>query len=223
MNTGTPRRRAVARRLYKLGWTRGRNTGTALHRIHDLSDCGRFPWYDWGHRLMIGVGQYRHGSWDAPRARDMWFRRQGKHFITTNNYDDVWANPDHEWRIFDSQDDGHTIVIGRWPHPDDRNGNIHRDGLDSKPEQRLFLRWMLWDGLVKAEWFGLRTWLYYRGLHRAVRIRKPFTCQRQCDPKLGGYSHWYCTEPKRHHGPHRVGNYRWTDSGRVEFDEKAVA
>lgn len=212
-----PKGRNLRRALYKRGWTRAKNEGRLRHRIHDLIG-NRHPWYDWGHLLMILVGQYRHGSWDAPHVRDMWFRRVGRdQFVTTNNYDDVRANPEHEWRIFDSQDDGHTIVIGWWPHPDDRNGNIRRDGLDGKPEQRMFLRWMLWDGLIKAEWFGLRSWIYYRALHRAVEIRRPFTCQAQADPHHGGYSHWFCEEPKRHKGPHRVRNYSWTDGGRVEY------
>ncbi len=210
-------RNRLRRNLYKRGWTRGKNQGGIRHRIHDIVS-NRHPWYDWGHPLMTLIGQYRHGSWDAPRVRDMWFYAATRNkFVTTRDSSEVRATPDLEWRIFDSQDDGHTVVIGWWPRPDDPTGNIHRDGLDSKPEQRLFLRWMLWDGWVKAEWFGIRPWIYYKALHRAVQIRKPFTCQRQPDPMKGGYSHWYCEEPKRHKGPHRIRNYSWDENGRCEY------
>lgn len=211
-------RNKLRRALYKRGWTRGPLTGSMRHRLHDIVG-NRHPWYDWGHLLMTLIGQYRSGSWDAPRVRDMWFRQgptRGS-FITTRSYEDVRNTPNNEWRIFDSQDDGHTILIGWYPRPDDPRGNIHLSGLDGKPEQRLFLRWFLWDGLIKAEWFGLRTWIYYKALHRAVQIRRPFTCQQQPSRNSGGYDHWYCELPKRHKGPHQVRMYAWDESGRCEY------
>jgi hypothetical protein len=190
----------------------------------------RHPWWDWGHHVMALTGRYDAGNWSPPRVRDMWFRmdyeygdgRKAKptrsRIVTTNDYSEVRARNDGEWRIFDSQDDGHTIVIGYWPHPDDK-GNIHRTGLDGRAEQRLFLRWMLWEGLVKAEWFGLRRWLYYRALHAAVERKIPFRCQVTPPPGSGGYRHWHCDRKKRHTGDHRFVNYTWAGgNAKVRFD-----
>ncbi|MFH5209240.1 hypothetical protein ACHIPZ_13700 [Antrihabitans sp. NCIMB 15449] len=171
-------------------------------------------WYEWGHRVMTLVGREDGGAYDGvPRPRDMWFRHENGRIRTTYNYDDVRAKNDGEWKIFDSQNDGFDVVIGYWPHPND-NGSISRSGLDGRAEQRLFLRWFVWDGLVKAEWLGLRRWLYYKALTSVVEQKVPFTCQAT---PTSGYSHWHCSLRRKHVGEHRFHNYTWANSGRVKF------
>lgn len=217
-------RNKIRRWMYRQGWTNGRREGSVLHRLHDLT-ARRWTWYDWGHPLMILVGRYSTGTWDTPHVRDMWFRKEyvvgGRQRIeTTRDYTVVRARNDGEWRIFDGQDDGHTIVIGYWPHPDSPNGQIYRTGLDGRAEIRLFVRWLLWDGWVKAEWCGLRRWLYFRGLHNAVEPYIPFTCRVVPDGTSGGYRHWHCDLRPRHKGDHRYRNYTWSGvaGDRVEYD-----
>lgn len=174
----------------------------------------RYPWWDWGHRLMALVGRDDTGSWSPPRPRDLWFRKVDGKLQTTHHYADVRDNPSEDWRIFDSQNDGFEIVIGYWPAPG-THGNIHRSGIDGRDEIALFRRWMLTEWAV-SEWFGLRRWLYYKGLHAAIHQRKPFTCKAVPPHGSGGYDHWHCQEPKRHAGPHRFRNYAWSDCG-VEY------
>jgi hypothetical protein len=203
--------------MHRRGWTRGQHEGGPLHRLHDVLQR-RHPWYDWGHPLMILTGRYDSGSWDVPRVRDLWFRaRPGGGFETARDYATVRAsNTDaNPWRIFDSQDDGHTVEIGYWPTPSER-GNIHRTGLDGRAEMRLFARWLIWDGWVRAEWFSLRRWLYFRALHRAVVHRIPFTCQAQ--PAHGRRDSSYCELSRRHTGKHRVRNYTWRDGELPTYD-----
>lgn len=225
MNEPTAPRRTTRNRIrrwmYRHGWTTGRREGSVLHRLHDLVARTR-PWYDWGHPLMVLVGRYDSGDWGPPRVRDLWFRKEyvGKHqrFETTRDSAVVRERNDGEWRIFDGQDDGHTIEIGFWPHPDSPNGQIHRTGLDGRGEIQLFARWLIWDGWIKAEWFGLRRWLYYRGLHNAVEPYVPFTCRVVPERGSGGYTHWHCDLRPRHKGDHRYRNYTWPGPGtRVQY------
>lgn len=174
------------------------------------------PWWDWGHRVMALTGRDDSGSWGVPRPRDLWFRKVNGRMQTTRHYADVRANPSEDWRIFDSQNDGFEIIIGWWPHPaHGRGGQIHRDGLDGRAEIELFRRWFFTEWAV-SEWFGLRRWAYYKGLHAAVNQRIPFTCQVTPPRESGGYDHWHCQERKRHAGPHRFRNYTW-DGGQVEY------
>lgn len=214
-------RKQLRRWIYKQGWTNGRHEGGILHRLHDLV-ARRWTWYDWGHPLMTLTGRYDTGTWGVPRVRDMWFREEHegrrRYWVTTTNYADIRDRNDGEWRIFDSQNDGTEIIIGWWPHPDS-DGRIRRDSLSNRREVRLFVRWLIWDGWIKAEWFGLRRWLYYRGLHNAVEPYIPFTCRVTPAPGSGGYSHWHCDLRPRHQGEHRYRNYTWSGvlGDRVEY------
>lgn len=175
-----------------------------------------FRWYDWGRPVMILIGREDGGSFDGiPRPHDLWFRHENGRMVTTRDYTEVRARNDGEWRIFDSQNDGFEIVIGWWPGPDG-NGRIQQSGLDGRAEQRLFLRWFVWDGWIKAEWFGLRRWLYYKALHAVVTDKVPFTCQQVPPPNSGGYSHWHCQLRRKHKGDHRYRNYTWSGS-KVEY------
>lgn len=171
-----------------------------------------FPWWDWGQRAMILVGREHCGSYDVPRPRDMWFRDDAGKLTTTYDYSDVLAKNDGEWRVFDSQNDGFEVKIGYWPHPNG-DGHLQLSGLDGRHEQRLFLRWFVWDGRIKAEWFGVRRWLYYKALRAAIAQKKPFTCQLTPPAGSGGYDHWHCGLPRRHEGPHRFHNYTWDPAG----------
>lgn len=164
----------------------------------------RYPWFDWGGRLMLLVGRYRGGSFDeVPRGRDLWYRGddRGRGYVTTYDYSDVRALPTEEWKTFDVQNDGFEVHLGYWP-------SYAFFGLD-RHEMRLFRRWDFWECRVRAEWFGLRRWLFYKGLHHHVHLKKPFACNAVPPANSGGYNHWHC-ELKRHHASaHRFRNYSW--------------
>lgn len=187
--------------------------GGLLHRILTIR-ADRRRWYDWGHMLMTLVGQYRTGDYEAPRGRDLWYRfEHGEtgRIITTHLYSDVRALPNAEWRVLDVQDDGGTVMFGWW------GDRITFYGF-SRPELRLFRRWDFWECRARGEWFGLRRWLYYKGLHAAVHLRVPFTCQMTPPSGTGGYSHWYCEERGKH-DTHRFRNYTWREGvARVAYE-----
>lgn len=195
--------------------------GSIAHRLLTVM-IDRHPWYDWGHRMMILTGDYRTGSYETPRGRDMWYRFDGENesrgrIITTRDYADVraTAGQDVSWRIFDVQDDGHTVKLGWWGE------QITHYGL-SRREMQLFRRWDFWECRVRGEWFGLRRWLYHRGLHAAVDLRKPFACNITPPRGTGGYSHWHC-ELRGRHQVHRFRNYTWAGgNARVQYDPKEV-
>jgi catechol 2,3-dioxygenase-like lactoylglutathione lyase family enzyme len=204
---------------------------------------------DWPHRLMALVGRDDCGNWSPPRGRDLymrigWERRadrtaiegtQNQRVHTTHGMT-AWdgVRRGEEWRTFDWQDDGHTLRIG-WLGDD---GRIHDSGLGSVAgEVALFRRWFLWDSWIKFEWLGLRRWIYYQGLHRAVHRKYPWTCQAVTPPGTGGYNHWYCQVPigrlgtvrrwlgwpVEHPMPHRYNNYRWDGQGnRVKYEPVAA-
>lgn len=214
----------------------GRYDRTARFRTVALGTHGQT---DWPHRLMALVGRDDQGSWSPPRVRDLYLRhnRDGS---TTTTRDAVAAwdgtrKRGEEWRTFDSQDDGFTARVGYLGD----DGRLHDTGLQGRRELALFRRWLLWDGWVKAEWFGLRRWLYYQGLHRAVERRVRWTCQAVPPRDSGGYQHWHCQvrvgawgtlrrrlgQPFRHPEPHRFNNYTWTDgAARVRYvtDDPAI-
>lgn len=190
-----------------------------IRRINEIRRS-RHPWYDWGHRVMILLGREDDGRFDnVPRVRDLWFRHENGRLVTTRDYAEVRARNDGEWKVFDSQNDGFEVVIGWWP---DEHGPITRTGLDGRDEQRLFLRWFVWEGWIKAEWCGLRRRLYYRALHAAVHQKIPFACQQVPAPDSGGYSHWHCELRRKHDGPHRYRGCTWNDRERVQFTPKAA-
>ena len=214
------RRDIAARWMYRRGWTQGRLEGSVRHRLHDLLRDRR-PWYDWGHPLMTILGRYDTGTWGVPRVRDLYYLHDsiGPIVTTTTDWRQVRGPHQAEWKVLDCQDDGFTYTI-RWV---DSNHPVY--GIDRR-EVRLLLRWLLWDKLVVAEWFGVRRWAYYRGLHRAVEAKVPFTCQAVPPRDSGGYSHWHCDRPRRHDGEHRYRNYTWPpEGGRVRYagDDSAVA
>lgn len=231
------------RLMYDRGWTRPDMDDTTRSRVaHAVGDWKK--WYDWGHPVMWLVGRYDSGSAGAPRGRDLWwipteyvegiatslvadFEQRCGCFITTR-YEDVRATSgDIDWRIFDLQDDGNTVKIGLWPNRPEHGGRLQPlpiwNGLDRKREMRLFLWWYLVQHKGKAQWLGVRSWLYWRGLHWAVEAHNPFACGVVPEKGAGGYSHWHCELRKRHRGPHRYVNYTWAGPGtRVEYQPQDV-
>lgn len=110
------------------------------------------------------------------------------------------------WHYFNVQDDGGTLIAG--------NVYGERGGVNyglSRAPARLLVRYIVVEWWLKANWLGIRPWIYYKGLHRVVDFRRPFRCNVRPSKEQGGYSHWACGEPKRHKGEHRVRNYTWTD------------
>ena len=112
---------------------------------------------------------------------------------------------------------GNTVKIGLWPNQPEHQGRIQSlpswHNLGRKCEMRLFLRWYLWEHKTKAQWFGLRRWVYYKALHWAVNAHSPFACGVVPEKGSGGYSHWHCDQRKLHRGPHRYRNYIWPGPG----------
>lgn len=225
----------LARIMRKRGWTRIELDDTFRSRIaHAVGDWRR--WYDWGHPVMWLVGRHDCGSAGCPRGRDLWwiptqyveegvaasllagFEQRHGCYITTN-YTDVRATSgDVDWRIYDLQDDGRTTKVGLWP-----NAPEHKGRLQPLPWEelnvRLFLWWYLWEHKAKAQWFGLRRWVYYKALHWAVHAHSPFACNVVPDRGSGGYSHWHCGLRPRHRGAHRYHNYTWAGPGEsVEYE-----
>jgi hypothetical protein len=182
--------------------------GGFLHRILTIR-VERRRWWDWGHMMMTLVGQYRTGTYEVPRGRDLWYRfaddneARGR-IIKTHAYADVRALPNASWKVLDVQDEGGTVMMGWW------GDRITFYGL-TRRELALFRRWDFWECRARGEWFGLRRWLYYRGLHAAVHRRIPFTCQKTPPRGSGGYSHWHC-ELRGKHSVHRFGNYTWAEN-----------
>lgn len=238
-------RRTLAWRLER--WLRERDRKAGRYdrtlRLRDL--LGVHGPRDWGHRLMTLVGRADCGSWGVPRGRDLYLRNEWtyplragltaadakaqavRHRQVTRDAMTAWdgAKRGEEWRTFDWQDDGTTLRIGSLGD----DGRIHDSGIQGREELRLFRRWLLWDSWAKAEWFGLRPWLYYRGLHRAVDHREWLSCGLTPPRGSGGYSHWHCTLRRplwfiltgrrtQHPGPHRFLNYTWWEGDdRVEY------
>jgi hypothetical protein len=251
MTTGVAvRPRSLQYRLDSLLRERDRRAGKydRTVRFREVA-LGTHGAHDWGHRLMALVGTRRTGSFEPPRARDLymrvgWERREDRTAIEgtqnrrveTTHAMTAWdgVKRGEEWRTFDWQDDGHTLRVG-WLGDD---GRIHDSGIGAvSGEVTRFRRWFLWDSWVKAQWCGLRPWLYYKGLHAAVHRKHPFTCQVTPPRGSGGYDHWYCTAPIGHLGtlrrwlgrpvdhpmPHRYHNYRWDDEGnRVDYDPQVT-
>ena len=246
-------RRTLAYRLD--GWLRERDRRAKKYdrtaRIRAL--LGQHGQRDWGHKLMALVGTQRTGSFEPPRARDLYFRvgpERGEDWrvvpgtekslgVETTHAMTAWdgVKRGEAWRTFDWQDDGHTLRIG-WLGDD---GRIHDSALGAySGELKRFRRWFILDSWIKAQWFGLRPWLYYKGLHAAVHRKYPWTCQVTPPRDSGGYDHWYCQVPigargtlrrrldrltgfasgaPYHPMPHRYINYRWDGAGnRVAHD-----
>jgi hypothetical protein len=219
------------------------------HRLRALLGDS-YDGQNWPHKLMALTGRLYCGNFDVPHAPDLYIRRgpeRDEHRRVINPaqsmldkklaYSQTFITKDamtawdgvkrgEEWRTFDWQDDGHTLRVG-WLGDD---GRIHDSGIgEYSGELRMFRKWFIWDSWIKYDWFGLRRWLYYKGLHAAVHEKRPFTCQEIPPKNSGGYDHWHCEYPvgfvgmvKRrlgrpitHPGPHIFRAMRWDENGRL--------
>lgn len=221
----------LARLLRSWGWNRTSSRNGIRHRIYDLAACNT-PWYDWGHRVLILVGDDFGGNWSEPEPTT-WYYRESKSkrmwrtnypqttFEVLKTYDEhraaVAGLDEHsdafmEWKAICTNQDG-DMMLGRqyW------GGNFY--GLSSR-EQDLLRDWL--RAAHRHNWWGLRSWLYTQALHDAVHTRKPFACQEAPEPGTGGYSHWHCPLKRRHTGPHRYAAMAWTTGEHVyRFEENA--
>lgn len=163
-------------------------------------------WWDWGAYLMSLTGTDFCGSYAPPSPRSIYYQYENGKLVWTKSYERP-LNPEANdyWHFIGVQDDGRVL----------RPGNIYSDnresinyGLDPRTT-RLLTRYILWDYWTKARWFGLRPWLYYKGLHRKVDMRIPFRCNERPRPNSGAYSHWACSLKRRHRGQHAIGAHRW--------------
>jgi len=222
----------LAKLLYRQGWNRRPNANGIRRRIFDLVNC-RYPWWDWGHRVMIFTGSDFGGNWQEPTSETWWYRagqptrmwRTG-YPRTTNveiisDYRQFMALtegmvPDddahYEWRAIGfNQDD--ELHLGRqfW------GMQFHGLSYWELPIVAKYLR-----RHRRRTWFGVRPWLYSQALHSAVSTRKPFACNAVPPSGSGGYDHWHCGEKRRHLGPHRFGNSTWNDGGKVGHSPQEV-
>jgi hypothetical protein len=210
-------RRRLARRLRKRGW--GRDLGGVRRRILELVDS-HDPWWDWGGRLMILVGDDDGGNWSEPQHPTWWYRfgtatrmwRTGypRHPLSTLQvvtdydefrriYDPLNEDQRYEWKAIAVDQDG-DLILGHqyWGKP------FYGLNRWEVPLLRRYLR-----KARRHDWYGLRSWLFGQALHAAVHSKKPFTCQQVPPRNSSGYSHWYCRLPRRHDGLHRYVNYTW--------------
>lgn len=216
----------LARRLRRRGWHDPKLDGSIRGRIYDIV-AQRRHWWDWGHPVMRLVGREYCGNAAWPRADDLyyvhpnwlekvhrpwfadWPTRCG--FYATADLDQVRAAPDAPWKVFDLQDDGHTLLLA-WRYQPGGDGR-HKPASIQGREIDLLWRWWWIDHRLKAQWLGLRPWLYRKALHAAVHERKPFACNVTPERGAGGYPHWHCRLKRRHPGPHRYGSYVWPGPG----------
>ena len=209
-------------------------------RLRDV--LGDIDGRDWGHKLMALTGRKYGGTYDVPHAPDLYIRfgherdenrrviEKGEYvepFVTTHAMT-AWdgVKRGEEWRTFDWQDDGFTLRVG-WLGDD---GRIHDSGIGAySGELKMFRKWFIWDSWIKYDWFGLRRWIYYKGLHMAVHEKKRFACHAIPPRNSGGYDHWHCqvpvgvigmirrrlNQPVTHPGPHIFRRMSWFEDGRV--------
>lgn len=228
-----PRKRLrdrVGNLMRRRGWNRSARTGSLRHRIYSLTTA-RHRWHDWGHYLMILVGQDFGGNWSEPTPPTWWYRlgppkrmwRTGypRHPLSTfevikEDYSAFRARTEglnedgmYKWRAIGTNQDG-DLHLGHqfW-------GGQFYDL--THWEMRLLTRYLRsWRW---RSWFGLRPWLYSLALHEAVDHKVPFKCNVTPPNGSGGYSHWHCGLKRRHDGPHRFHNYVWDPAQeRVEYE-----
>lgn len=203
--------------LRRRGWSR-RGFRRRVYCL--LTD--RHHWYDWGHRLMVLVGDDDCGNWSEPEAPTWWYRQRApkrmwrtgypRHPLSTyeivTDYDTYKArtaglNEDqmYEWRaLCTNQDGGLHLGHQYW------GGRFYEM---SKADVALLRRYLrAWH---RHDWYGLRSWLYSQGLHAAVYVRKPGACNAAPPKGQGGYDHWLCQERRGHDGWHRFNSYLWGD------------
>lgn len=218
----------AAKVMRKRGWYDTKRMGSLRHRAYSLC-LERHPWHDWGHYLMILVGQDFGGNWVEYSPPTWWYRhgtpkrmfRTGypRHPLSTfevikDDYsafrertDGLNEDQKYEWKAIGTSQDG-ELHLGRmyW-------GNSFY-GL-TRWEMRLLHRY-LWACRWRS-WFGLRNWLYSLALHEAVDHKAPFKCNATPPPGSGGYSHWHCQQKRRHVGLHRFNNMSWGELDGEQF------
>lgn len=213
-------------RMRKPSWAYDTPRNGLRRRIYCLF-MERHPWWDWGHRLMILVGDDFGGNWSEPEPPTWWYRRNGTKRMWRTGY------PRSTFQVVTSYNEFRRLTEGlnedemyEW-----QAINVNQDGAlhlghrywggafyDMRSDEWFLLR--RWLRVAhRHDWYGLRSWLYSQGLHAAVYQRKPRTCQVSPPKGSGGYDHWFCELKRRHEGPHRYRNYVWDPSkDRAEFD-----
>lgn len=192
----------------------------------------------WGRRtrsrlvIVKSYDAYRAHNEGVKLAREQWFIDHpviGRKYLESI---DTWVDErallaegdrcpeDPYWHYFNVQDDGAVLIPGS---VFGGKGGVNY-GLGRAPA-RVLVRYVVVEWWLKANWFGLRPWLYYRGLHRKVDMRRPFRCNQRPAKNSGGYSHWACELKRRHSGDHRTRSYTWNEQGRTTYEpaQKAEA
>lgn len=179
------------------------------------------PWWDWGHWLMILFGDNDGGNWAEPSAPTWWYIEAGtKRMIRT-------GDPRRTFRVVKDYDEFRSLTDGlnedemyRWKALClDGDGELqlgHRywgKAFYGLPHDELRLLRRYLRMVRRHGWFGVRSWLYFQGLHAAVNRKKPWSCGAIPPKGMGGYSHWRCILKRRHDGMHRCGNYVWGEVG----------
>ena len=184
-------------------------------------------WYEDGRRYVIAktYDEKRRIDEAVSAARAAWHERHPRAELDRLRDERDWdalkddrCPEDPYWHHFNVQDDGHTLIPGNVYG--DRGGVNY--GLDRRCSRAL-VRYVVVEWWLKADWLGLRPWVYYKGLHRRVDMRQPFRCSVRPTPGSGGYSHWACLLPRGHEGPHRVNNYTWLDGSAAEYAPRGNA
>ena len=226
-----PKRRVrdpLARWMRKREWNMSRYSNNWRHHVLDLV-ADRHPWWDWGHKLMIVVGQDQGGNWSSPEpptwyyrlgpAKRMWHTGYPRHPLSTfeviTDYSafrerTAGMNEDqlYEWSAINTNQDG-DLHLGHQYWGQQFYGLNHW-------EVALLRRYLRkWHRL---DWYGARSWLYSLALNAAVDRKRPGACNVTPPRGSGGYSHWHCEAKRRHAGDHRFGNYIWPGgTARVEY------
>lgn len=212
------KKNCLADMMRRWGWAYDVPRNGARARLYSLAR-DRHPWWDWGHRLMILVGDDFGGNWSSPKSPTWWYRQTGtkrmwrtgyprRVFTVVTDYDEFQALTDglnedemYAWKAIGTNQDG-EIHLGHQYWGKSFYGIPH----DEQVIVRCYLR-----RAHRHNWFGLRSWLYSQGLNAAVYQRKPGACHQAPPRESGGYSHWLCQEKRRHGGPHRFNAYTWDD------------
>ena len=75
MQAKVARPRRLAALMRKRGWHHKTPRNGMRRRLHSLAN-EHHPWWDWGHRVMILVGQDQGGNWSEPEP-PTWYYRLG--------------------------------------------------------------------------------------------------------------------------------------------------